>query len=302
MPGVFVSGVVNLTTHLPVGSFPMGYEPVRYPRHGVHLSVSGVGWNHARALTILGSPARLGTFIGNDLAGLALRAELEQVGLMSDTVLTAEATPQAVVLYDTDGRRQVHTDLKDLPDMAYPVDRFESAVRGCDTAVLTNIGFSRLLLTPARRLGLRVVTDVQAVADIDDPYNREFMAAADVLFASDERLFCSPEQWAAQALDRYPCRIVVIGMGSRGCLLAVRDQKPVQVPAVAPRGVVSTVGAGDALLACFVHVLRRTDDPHLAARRAVLFAGWKIGEAVGGRGYLTGAQLEELAQRQASRS
>ena len=134
----------------------------------------------------------------------------------------AAETAQSAILYDPQGRRQIHVDLKDIQEQVYPPALFEEAAAGCQLAVLCNINFSRPLLALARRRGMTIATDVHTIADLDDPYNADFMRAADILFMSDEALPVSPEEWAAAVQGRYGNEIVVIGMGTQGALLAVR--------------------------------------------------------------------------------
>ena len=141
-------------------------------------------------------------------------------------------------------------------------------------------------------MGMTVATDVHAIADLDDPYNRDFMAAADILFMSDERLPCGPEEWARQVMSRYGPRVVVIGLGAQGALLAIRGGAMERIPAVRTRPVVNTIGAGDALFACFLHFY--SSATHLrgashveALRKAVVFASYKIGAAGAAEGFLT---------------
>jgi sugar/nucleoside kinase (ribokinase family) len=163
--------------------------------------------------------------------------------------------------------------------------------------VITTIGFARPLLAVARDAGVPVAADVQAVEDLDDEYNRDWMAAARVLFCSHERLPVSPAAWAGMVHERYGTPVVVVGCGAGGALLGTGDTGEVRhVPAVAPRGVTSTAGAGDALAAAFMHVYAATGDPHAAIERAVLFAGHAVGAAPGESAFLTGAQLAQMAQ------
>jgi sugar/nucleoside kinase (ribokinase family) len=290
---ILVAGVVNHSTTVRIGAFPLTYDPVRYPRHGVHGRVAGVGWNHAAALTSLGERVRLLSFAGQDPPGLAVRAACASLGVDA-RLAEAPETAQAVVLVDDDGRRQVHTDLKDLPGATLPPGA-ERALDGCALAVLTNIGFTRALLAPARGRGIPIATDVHALADLDDPYNQELIAAATVLFASAERLPGTPEACAAGLLERYPCEIVVLGLGGEGCLLAVRRDGFIgRLAAVAPRGVTDTTGAGDALASAFLSAWARTGDPYLAAGEAVVFAGWKAGAPPGDDGWLDAGELRRL--------
>lgn len=55
MDDILVSGPINIETTLKVEAFPLTYEPVRYPFFGINSTVSGVGYNVAKALTVLGN-------------------------------------------------------------------------------------------------------------------------------------------------------------------------------------------------------------------------------------------------------
>jgi len=293
---LLVSGLINFETTLRVEGFPIAYEPVRFPFFGVHGTVSGVGYNLARALRTLGNDVELLSLVGRDPPAALVEQALRRDGLPTGLVLAAlEETPQSVILYDGDGRRQIHVDLKDVQQVPYPADRQAAALARCEAAILCNIGFSRPLLGPARAAGRLVVTDVHAIRDLDDPYNLDFMRAATLLFLSDEQLPASPEEVAREALARFPAEVVVIGMGAAGALLAVRADGFVgRFPARRTRPVVSTIGAGDALLSAFVDAYLRRRDPYAALARAQLFASWKIGAAGAAEGFLDRTQLEAL--------
>ncbi len=296
LPPVLVSGLINIETTVRVDGFPIPYFPVRYPFFGVRSTVSGVGVNISAALTTLGDTVRLLSLVGDDAAGRLAREALRDRGIDDRTVLAQAAeTAQSAILYDGDGRRQIHVDLKDVQEQVYPVELFDEAAAGCRLAVLCNINFSRPLLALARQRGMTVATDVHAIADLDDPYNADFMAAADILFMSHERLPAPPEEWAAAVQARYGNAIVVIGLGADGALLAVKGEAPQRVPAVFTRPVVNTIGAGDALFSAFLHVYIQTGDPHLALCKAVVFASYKIGAAGAAEGFLDGEGLEEWA-------
>lgn len=299
MAAFLVSGLINLETTLRIDAFPLAYNPVNYPFFGVNSTVSGVGYNLAKALTRLGEAVRLASLLGADLAGRQARAALAADGLADAYVLEAAHTAQSVIVYDREGRRQVHTDLKDIQERVYPAAAFDAARRGVDWCVLCNINFSRPFLSVARAAGQRVATDVHAIADLDDDYNRDFMQAAQVLFMSHERLPLAPEAWAQAVLARYPAEIVVIGLGAEGALLAVRrDGFLGRFPAAHTRPVVSTVGAGDALFAAFLQHYARTADPYAALRRAQVFASWKIGAVGAAEGLLDAAGLARLVLEQ----
>jgi ribokinase len=270
---------------------------VRFPFYGVHSSVSGVGYNIARALTRLGDDVRLLSLIGRDPVAALVRDALARDGIPSQNVLDLlEQTAQSVILYDGEGRRQINVDLKNAQETAYPAARFAQAAQDCDLLVLSNINFSRPFLEPARRAGQRVATDVHAISDLNDPFNVDFMRAAHILFMSHEWLPVPPEVWAQQVLERYPPEVLVISLGAKGALLCVRADNFIQrIPAVHNRAVVNTIGAGDALFAGFLHEYARSADPYAAIHKAMIFASYKIGAISASDGFLDAAGLDALA-------
>jgi acarbose 7IV-phosphotransferase len=296
MRKILVSGLINIETTLQVEDFPVVYEPVRFPFFGIQSSVSGVGYNVAKALTVLGDDVRFLSLIGRDMAGRLVLDSLAADGIPAERVIAAlRQTPQSAILYDRTGRRAINTDLKDIQDVAYPADRFELAISGCELAVLCNINFSRPFLARSQALGIPIATDVHTIADLDDVYNRDFMAAASILFMSDESLPCAAEVWVRQIWDRYGVDVVVVGLGAQGALLGLRrDHCLERLAAVQTRPVMNTIGAGDALFSAFVHDYVTTGDPYAALQRAIVFASYKIGETSASQGFLDEAALEEI--------
>ena len=290
---VAVAGHAALETTLRVDGFPIPYTPGRFPTHGVRSSVSGVGFNVAAALAALGHEVRLATILGRDAAGALVSSALAERGIARDWVLDdAPATGQSVVLVDPDGQRQVNTDLKDLRQRVYPPDRFRAALAGADLAFVTTMNYGAPLLAVARAAGIPIATDVHALSDLDDPYNARFMAAADLLFLSGERLPMPATDAARAILERHRPRLVVVGLGADGALLATADGGIAHVPAAPAPLVANTGGAGDALAAAFAHGWLTTGDPRAALERAVVFAAHKIGAPGGGEGFLSAAALE----------
>ncbi len=296
MNKILVSGLINIETTLRVDSFPLTYEPVRYPFWGVGSTVSGVGYNVARALTTLGDQVSFFSLIGKDLLGGVVQTALAQDAVPAHNVLPLlDQTAQSVIIYESSGRRQIHVDLKNIQEFEYPLHRFVEALPACALAVLCNVNFNRPFLPVALAANKTIATDVHTIADLDDAYNCDFMAAAHILFLSNEKLPCSPEEWARRLQNQYGTPIVVIGLGGEGALLAVKDDNFMErVPAVVTRPVVNTIGAGDALFSSFIHVFSQTNDPYLALRQAVVFASYKIGETGAAQGFLTAVALQNL--------
>jgi acarbose 7IV-phosphotransferase len=295
MENILVSGLINLETTLQVEGFPIPYNPVNYPFFGVNSSVSGVGFNVAKALTRLGDSVAFLSLIGQDPAGQLVHQALAKAGIQGGGVLASlPATCQSVILYDRSGRRQIYTDLKDIQEKVYPIDIFEASAGPCRCLALCNINFSRPMLQKARSAGKLIATDLHTLSDLDDEYNHDFMQAADILFMSDERLPTIPEDWVRRIWNRFGAEIVVIGMGAQGALLGIRSQQHLErFPAVYTRPIISTIGAGDALFSAFLHTYLQTANPRLALQKALVFASYKIGETSAAEGFLDATSLED---------
>lgn len=287
-----VAGSINVETTVPVEGFPMEYLPVRYPA-GIASAVSGVGWNIALALHTLGSEVTFLSLVGRDAAGRMVREEVGGSGIAA-VLEDAPATPQSVILYDPSGRRRAETDLKGTLEAAYPFARFDAALTGCELAVLANVNWTRPLLARAAAAGVPIATDLHDIASLDNPYDADYLQHAAVLFCSGENLPEAPERFCRRVWERADPEVVGIGLGADGALLAGRRTAPVVVPAPRLRPVVSTIGAGDALFAAFLHFRRRLGDTEAALRRAATFAAWKVGEASASAGFLTEAEVEAL--------
>jgi acarbose 7IV-phosphotransferase len=296
MSRIFVSGLINLEVTLRVDGFPIPYSPVRYPFHGVRASASGVGFNVAKALVTLGDDVRFASLVGGDFAGEFAKAALKNAGVSSEYVVgNMEQTPHSVILFDKEGRRQINVDLKDIQESVYPSDLFERASNGCSLLAMCNINFTRALLPQAKKSCRFVATDVHAIANIDDDYNRDFMAAADILFMSDESLPCSPEEWARMVVNRFGNEIVVVGLGAAGALLSVKhDNFLERIPAHPAPETVNTIGAGDALFSAFIHFYARAPDPYAAIQKATIFAAHKIAETGAAAGFLTEDEVNDI--------
>lgn len=296
MAKILVSGLINVETTLRVESFPIPYTPVRYPFFGVNSTVSGVGYNLARALTVLGDEVRLLSLIGRDPLGGLARTALERDNIPGQNVLDAlKQTAQSVILFDGEGRRQINVDLKDVQETPYPAQRYAKAAASSDLVVLCNVNFSRPFLDMARKSGKPIATDVHAISDLNDAFNADFMRAADILFMSHEWLPVRPEEWVERVWNRYRAEVLVIGLGVEGALLALKKDRVLErIPAVRTRKVANTIGAGDALFSAFIHYYVKTGDAYLSLRKAMVFASYKLGAVSASEGFLDEETLELL--------
>ena len=294
----FVSGLVNVETNLRIRSFPVAYYPIDYPFFGIDSSISGVGYNISMAAKTLGDEITLSTLIGKDNEADRIRAKLDASGISREYVFeTLDCTPVSIILYEPGdgGRRQIYCDLKNIQDMNIDTERVKNAVYASDICVLCNTNFNRALLPIAKAAGKPIATDVHVISDIYDPFNRDFMEYADILFLSDEDLPRRPEQFLTELKNAYKARFIAIGLGSDGVIFYERATDTItRLPVCNIGGVVNTVGAGDALFTAVNHYYFNGCSAVEAMQRAEVFAALKIRHAGGAVGFPNEQQVQDV--------
>ena len=297
MKHILISGLVNTETTVRVRQFPIPYYPIDYPFFGVNTAVSGVAYNLAKALTTLGDHVTLHSMTGQDFTAGYIKNELAGIGIATDTIKPCLAqTPSSVVLYDENGMRQIYCDLKDIQETTYEFSAED--LRDVDLVAACNINFNRPLLQLARSLGKLIATDVHVLSNIWDDYNRDFMASADILFLSDEGIGENYYDFLMELEHTYHNAIIVLGRGSKGAAMYVRDEdRFYELPAVQVGEVVNTVGAGDALFSSFLHYYAKGMAPIDCLARAQVFASAKIRVSGAANGFVTEEEVERFTQR-----
>lgn len=223
MGKILVSGVVNVENNLKVDSFPIEYTPVNFSFFGINTNIAGVGFNLSKALKTLGDEVELLSITGDDLNSDAIFATLNKMDISTDYIEKIAAnTAQSIILYDSSGRRQIFTDIKNIQELEYPIGKFDEAFIGCDIAILCNVNYSRKLIEKVKRSGKLLACDVQAISDIEDEYNRDFIKNADILFFSNDKLGGNAEKFLKQIVEKFENKIIVAGLGGEGTLMYVR--------------------------------------------------------------------------------
>ena len=294
MKKILVSGLVNTETTVKVRQFPINYYPIDYPFFGVNTAASGVAYNIALALTTLGDEVHLLGMTGTDFPAEYIKSELSAAGIGTEHLKAKLVqTPSSVVLYDESGRRQIYCDLKDVQETSYGFQ--EEQIADADIVVACNINFNRELLRLAKSMGKIIATDVHVLGNVWDDYNREFMECADILFLSDEAVGDDPYDFIEKLEEVYRTPIIVMGRGSKGALMYLRDDNWFhEMPAAHVGEVVNTVGAGDALFSSFLHFYAKGLYPVDCLKRAIVFAATKIRVSGASKGFVTEREVEEM--------
>lgn len=281
VPRIAVAGIINVRLAVPVQEFPIPLASSRRLPGQIALRLSGVGWTIANTLQALGSEVLFATYIGRDPAGQLAEAGLRNAGLLGPATQVCDAQPRAVVHYDPTGTRSGATDLRDAVNRRYPAEVFTHALDtggGADLAMLSNINFTRSLISGVVDRAIPIITDLHVIDTARSRHNEEWMRAAHVLSCSHEKLPCHPGDWIRRLWSLYRTPVVIVGMGAAGALIGLHPHRAVwHIPAAAPRPVRYTSGAGDTLLATFAHHYAVSGDPVEAVRHGCLAAGWKVG-------------------------
>lgn len=295
MKKILISGLVNTETTVKIRKFPIEYYPIDYPFFGVNTRVSGVAYNLAKALKTLNDDVTLLTMTGNDFGAEYVTSKIAEIGISTESVKRVlKETPNSVVLYDDEGKRQIYCDLKDIQEMSYDFEK--ELYEDCDVVIACNTNFNRGLLKKAKAAGKLIATDVHVLSDLEDEYNKDFMQYADILFLSDEGIKTDYRAFLMDLEQRYENEIIVLGMGKKGALMYVKkEEKFYELPAVSVGEVVNTVGAGDALFSSFVHYYVKGNSPVDALKKAEIFASYKIGSDGAANGFADEETVEKLS-------
>ncbi|GAB4581336.1 MAG: ADP-dependent ribose-1-phosphate kinase [Anaerolineales bacterium] len=214
--------------------------------------VGQAGGYAARGFAQLGKRTAFIGAVGDDHNGQFVRAELARNGVdISGVFCDPAGTARSINFMYKDGRRKNFYDGKGHmalhPDLAACRTLLSRA-----KLVHFNIpNWARDLLPLARELGLTISCDIQDVVSPDDPYRQDFIRYADLLFFSAAN-HVDPTPLIHRFLADAPARIVVVGMGARGCMVGTREGVRAFGPVTLPEPVVDTNGAGDALAVGFL--------------------------------------------------
>ena len=233
-------------------------------RSDVLVSPGGAGGNTATWLAAYQLDVTLIARIGDDPAGLAVRADLEAAGVTPALHVDPEhATCTVVVLVDAAGERTMlpdrganrHLSLTDVELNALELGRGGHGIPHLHVSgyVLFDEG-SRAAglaaLRQARDLGWTTSVDPQSPAHLRAVGADAFLAwvdGVDLLLPNEPELAClGGEEAALRAVDA-----IVVTEDARGARWVCRDAWPVRVPAPHVE-VVDSTGAGDAFNAGFL--------------------------------------------------
>ncbi|MEU6351991.1 carbohydrate kinase [Streptomyces sp. NPDC047072] len=273
-----------------------------------HTSPGGVGRNIAENLARLGTPTHLVAAVGRDEAGESLLRDTRAAGVRTDHVhISTHPTGTYTAVLDSDGDLLVAIADMTATNELSPADLHHTRelVAGAAMLVLDgNLATATLgyVTDLAKAADVPVVMDPVSVPKAallgpgivpERPYfavtpnKDELRALVNLPVSTDEEILA-----AAAALHDRGVSHVWVRLGPEGSLLSSTGQGHTFLPAP-PTEVVDVTGAGDSMLAAFVHALLDGADPVAAARFGHAAAALTVAAATTVRPDLTPRLVED---------
>lgn len=258
--------------------------------------VGQAGGYASRGYAQLGKQTAIIAHVGDDHNGHHVRSVLASDGIdVGGLFYDPVGTSRSINFMYRDGRRKNFYDGKGHmviePDLALC-----RRIMGRAKLAHFNIpNWARRLLPIARELELVIACDIQDVVSVDDPYRREFIQFADILFFSDANQ-PDPVPLVEQYLASRPGLIVVVGRGAQGCALGTAQGIEFFGPVELEAPVIDTNGAGDALAVGFLcsYVLDERSLPE-SIRRGQIAARHTCTRKATSSGLISPAMMARLA-------
>ena len=292
-----VAGFVQFETIVKVDDLPLPYKEFESIPETINTDIGGAGFNEAMALRWLGDEVDFMSMVAKNMSRSQIHAYLEknEVNLSTDYVLQKlDGMPTSVVLYKTSGKKQIFEDVKDIRTVEYDFDLFERQIQDKDMVLISNCNFCRPVLALAKKYNTPIALNVRSMRAEKIANKADFLAAADIVYISDDDLEGDPYDCINECRKKYDPEIIIMGMGDRGVILYMReDNSVIEYKPVKTYEVVNTVGAGNAIFSSFLHYYVKTKDARDAIKNALLFVSYKISFVGTSNGFMTEEQIEQ---------
>jgi sugar/nucleoside kinase (ribokinase family) len=215
--------------------------------------VGQAGGYASRGYAALGNRTAFIGHVGEDFQGQYIRRVLGADGIDLEGLFVDPAgTSRSVNIMYRDGRRKNFYDGRGHMDLHPPIEVSRRIFTGAKLAHFNIPNWARELLPVAREYGVKIAADLQDVRDLNDPYRKDFIEAADFLFFSAAN-HGDPRPLIEELLRRHGQQIILSGMGAQGCMLG-SAQGIRHFPALTmDTPVIDTNGAGDSLAVGFLN-------------------------------------------------
>ena len=280
MSKFMVAGFVQMETIIKVEALPVPYKQFESIPDLVNSGIGGAGFNEAMALKWLGNEVDFMSMVARNMSRRQIEAYLKtfDVNLKTDYVLPMlDGMPTSVILY-CKGKKQTFEDVKDIRHVEYDYDLLESRIQDKDMILMSNCNFCRPIIGLAKKYQKPIAVNVRSMRSEKIANKEDFLAAADILYISDDDLESDHYDCIKECREKYNPEIVIMGIGDKGVILYTKeDNSVIEYRPVKTNEIVNTIGAGNALFSSFMHYYVKTKNAKEAIKNALLFASYKIG-------------------------
>ena len=296
MSKFMVAGFVQMETIIKVEALPVPYKQFESIPDLVNSGIGGAGFNEAMALKWLGNEVDFMSMVARNMSRRQIEAYLKtfDVNLKTDYVLPMlDGMPTSVILY-CKGKKQTFEDVKDIRHVEYDYDLLESRIQDKDMILMSNCNFCRPIIGLAKKYQKPLAVNVRSMRAEKIANKEDFLAAADILYISDDDLESDHYDCIKECREKYDPEIVIMGIGDKGVILYTKeDNSVIEYRPVKAHEIVNTIGAGNALFSSFMHYYVKTKNAKEAIKNALLFASYKIGFVGTSNGFMTEEQIEQ---------
>ncbi len=295
MSKFLVAGVTQIETIVRVDKIPVSYSPLTSASDSIFTAMGGDAYNESLALEWLGDEVTFMSIVGRNQDLGMINPPDRKITLSTEYIIPQmKETPTEVVLYDKNRKQQIFEDIKDLRENVYDMSMVAPIAEACDMMVLANANFCRPFAKEAKARNKPIAVNIRSYKPEKEKYNTDFLEPAKVLYFSDDTLTEDPYEFIDRMSGTYGTEIIILGQGSEGLILFDKTKNlRVHYKTVKTNEVVNTIGAGNALFACFLHYYMENGDSVNAIKNALLFASYKIGYMGTSNGFMTTDQLEQ---------
>lgn len=295
MSRFLVAGLTQMETIVKVERIPVTYAGITSSPDTIYTAVGGDGYNEAQALKWLGNEVDFLTMVGKGAGVNVINPPESEVRLATDYVLPRlSAMPAAVIFCAPDRKQQIFEDRKDEGETPYDLDLFRERAAVCNRVVLQNTAFCVPFIEEAGKAGRPIAVNIRDFSTETEAFHARFLKAADIIYVSDDDVEGDAFAFVKRLADTYGPEVIILGQGAEGVILYARTEDVlIHYNTVKTNKTVNTVGAGNALLSCFLHYYEITGSPVYAIKNALLFASYKVGFLGTSRGFMSVSQMEQ---------
>ncbi|MCR5558171.1 MAG: carbohydrate kinase family protein [Butyrivibrio sp.] len=295
MSRFLVAGVTQIETIIRVDKIPVSYAPLTSANESIFTAMGGDAYNESLALAWLGDDVTFMSIVGRNQDLSMINPPDRKITLSTEYIVPQmKETPTEVVFYDKNRKQQIFEDIKDLRENVYDMSMVTPIADACDMMVLANANFCRPFAKTAKEQGKPIAVNIRNYRPEKEIYNTDFLEPAKILYFSDDTLAENPYDFIDRIAATYNTEIIILGQGSEGLIIFDKTKDiRAHYKTVKTNEVVNTIGAGNALFACFLHYYMETGDSVNAIKNALLFASYKIGYMGTSNGFMTTDQLTQ---------